>query len=167
MPSWSKDPKENFINARSETAAAKRSFRSAFKKRRCLIPADGLYEWKATPGHKTPFHFRRRDREPFAIAGLWEKGPDGDGCALLTTSANDLLAPVHDRMPVVLSPDDYARWLDTSADPDELQALMRPADASGWESFSVGKAVGSPRSQGPSLVDPAEPSTPERSLFGC
>ena len=129
VPSWSKDDKgaARLINARAETIAEKPSFRSAFRKRRCLVPADGFYEWKAEPGGKQPFHFRRRDRLPFAFAGLWEKGPAGDGAAILTTAANELLAPVHDRMPVILSPDDYVRWLDPSAEVGELQALMRPA----------------------------------------
>src|SRR3989449_488160 len=119
LPAWVKDPAkvQQPINAKAETAAEKPMFRDAFKRRRCLVPADGFYEWKQDGGRKQPVYIHMRDGEPFAIAGLWEhwEGQDGqviESCTLLTTEPNDLLAPVHNRMPVILDPKDYAQWLD-------------------------------------------------------
>jgi putative SOS response-associated peptidase YedK len=115
IPSWAKDPSigAKLINARSETVTEKPSFRAAFKYRRCLIPADGFYEWKKTQrGAKQPFYFSMADNAVFAFAGLWESWNDIETCTILTTSANSLLQPIHDRMPVILSSEDYGRWLD-------------------------------------------------------
>src|SRR5712675_2365088 len=118
MPAGAKDRHAGpgLMNACSETAAVKPSFRDAFKRRRCLVPADGFYEWKQEGGRKQPVYIRMKDGEPFAIAGLWEhwEGQDGqviESCTLLTTEPNDLLAPVHNRMPVILDPTDYEQWL--------------------------------------------------------
>src|ERR1700676_4923775 len=116
IPSWSKDAKMAQINARSEPAAGKPMFRTAFRKRRCLIPASGFYEWKATGGKKKqPFCIRLADDKPFAFAGLWDRweGPDGpvESCCILTTDANELVRPIHDRMPVILDPRYFDQWL--------------------------------------------------------
>src|SRR4051812_30295235 len=118
IPSWAKDASigAKLINARSETVSEKPSFREAFKKRRCIIPADGFYEWQRTGGKKQPFFFQMRDERPFGFAGLWEKwrGEDGqmlETCTILTTEANEVLRPVHDRMPVILHTEDYELWL--------------------------------------------------------
>jgi len=121
------------INARGESAAEKPAFRSAFKTRRCLVPADGSYEWEKRKGdQKQPYLVRNVDANPFAFAGLWESwtGPEGEiieSCTILTTDANDLTRPIHDRMPVILKPEDYDLWLDPEAkDPPLLKPLLRP-----------------------------------------
>jgi putative SOS response-associated peptidase YedK len=120
IPSWAKDMKigNQLINARADTVATKPSFRSAFKSRRCLIPADGFYEWRKTEDGKQPFHIRMKDKEPFAFAGLWERwrpeeGEPVESCTIITTDANELMGPIHNRMPVILAPEDYATWLRT------------------------------------------------------
>src|SRR5437667_6400831 len=123
IPSWADNPKigSSLINARADTVATKPAFRTALKKRRCLIPADGFYEWQAIPGQKTkqPFLIGVRDAPVFAFAGLWEHwtAPDGqplETCTIITTDANELMQPVHNRMPVILDPSDYEHWLDRS-----------------------------------------------------
>jgi putative SOS response-associated peptidase YedK len=132
IPSWSRDAKIAYSlnNARAETIKEKPAFRSAFKSRRCLIPADGCYEWQATGAkHKQPFHFRRLDGAVFAFVGLWERWHDPNGevvetCAIITTTANEVVKPVHDRMPVILDPADYGQWLDPRAGIDDLVTLL-------------------------------------------
>ncbi|MCA8996435.1 MAG: SOS response-associated peptidase [Planctomycetaceae bacterium] len=135
IPSWAKDPRlgSKMINARGETVAEKPSFRAAFKRRRCLIPADGFYEWKAVPGQKKkqPYHIHFRDATLMAFAGLWEHWSSSDGsevesCTIITTEANSQMAFLHDRMPVILEPGDYALWLDPDSRPDELKRLLHP-----------------------------------------
>src|SRR5918998_1491873 len=131
VPSWADDPEigSRMINARSETAPEKPSFRSAFRRRRCLIPADGFYEWKRLNGSKQPYYFRIDGGRPFAFAGLWENwNKDGEirSCAILTTTANDLVEEVHERMPVILPRDHYDAWLDPGAEEEELAALLVP-----------------------------------------
>jgi putative SOS response-associated peptidase YedK len=138
IPSWSADPSvgARTINARSETAATKPSFRDPVRKQRCIIPADGFYEWQRTARVKQPFCFEVGDGEIYAFAGLWDswRSPDGKGietCTILTTTANELLAGVHDRMPVILAAEDYERWLDPSMhDAATAVGLLRPFDAS-------------------------------------
>ncbi len=152
IPFWAKDPKigARLINARSETAADKPSFRTAFRRRRCLVLADGFYEWQKQNGTKQPFFIHLRDARPFAFAGLWERweGPDSDlieSCTLLTTEPNDLLRLVHNRMPVILHPDDYALWLDpTVQKPELLQPLLRPFPPQEMEAYAVSRFVNSP-----------------------
>src|SRR5262249_35002838 len=112
LPAWASDPRAAMINARSETAAGKPTFRGAFVKRRCLIPADGFYEWKKIARQKQPYHIQLASGGLFALAGLWESWQGTDTCTILTTSANSLLAPLHDRMPVILDRENYAKWLD-------------------------------------------------------
>ena len=159
IPSWSRDGKAPLINARAETVADKPAFRSAFRKRRCLVPADGFYEWQALPGRKRPFLFRRPDGTPFALAGLWEAwhGPDGrplETCALLTTEANAVVRPVHDRMPVLVSPADFDRWLAPDAAPANLVPMLRPAPDDALAAVAVGPYVNSARHEGPGCVEP-------------
>ena len=163
VPSWSKGPDNRYsmINARAETVATKPAYRAAFARRRCLIPADAFYEWRATADGKVPHAIRREDQEPFAMAGLWEHwmGPDGseiDSCTIIVTDANALLAPIHDRMPVILDAADYGTWLDPSnEDKAALQSLLRPTDPAGWTAYAVSRAVNSPRNDSPVLLEPA------------
>jgi putative SOS response-associated peptidase YedK len=163
IPPWADDPRIGYrlINARAETVATKPSFRAAFKKRRCLIVADGFYEWMfAGTKTKKPYHFRMRDLAPFALAGLWEEwhSPEGEvieSCCVITTTANAVLAPVHDRMPVILPPESYARWLDPAYDRVEgLLPLLVPYPADAMESFPVSTTVNSPKYDGPECLEP-------------
>ncbi len=166
VPVWASDKGPPLINARAETAAEKPTFRDALKKRRCLVPADGFYEWKADGREKTPHHFTLAGGGLFAIAGVWEpRGlmPEEAGSvALLTTAANELVAPCHDRMPVILPPEAWAAWLG-EATPDAVAAMLRPFPAEAMSTLAVGKAVGSVRSEGPACVEAAGPS--QLSLF--
>jgi putative SOS response-associated peptidase YedK len=162
VPSWADDPAigNRLINARSETAGAKPSFRSAFKHRRCLILADGIYEWQKLGSKKQPHYFRLRDGKPFAFAGLWERWEKGgspvESCTILTTEANDVLRPVHERMPVILGPKDYDHWLDPSPQkPELLQALLRPYPPGEMTGFPVSPLVNNPRNNSPRCVEPA------------
>ena len=163
IPSWAKDTSmgARLINARSETVAEKPAFRQAFRQRRCIIPTDGFYEWQKTGGRKQPFFFRMRDERPFGFAGLWERW-DGEGgevvtsCAILTTEANDVLRPVHDRMPVILHLDDYELWLGAEARLlDIVKEMLRPYPAEEMVGYPVGASVNSPRNQGAYLVERA------------
>lgn len=162
VPSWAKDLSfgDRMINARSETAAEKPAFRSAIRRRRCLVPASGFYEWKRTNGRKQPYYVRRPDGKPFAFAGLWEswEGPGAaavESCTILTTSANELLLPIHDRMPVIVSPADYDLWLSPEVrDPAELAPLFRPYPSEEMIAFPVGTAVNNPKVDSPDLIDP-------------
>ena len=168
VPAWSKAPLSGsrMINARSETVHAKPAFRRAFQARRCLVPADGFYEWKREGSRKQPWLFRLRDEPGFAMAGLWERwcGPAGevlDTCTLLTTVANALMAPIHDRMPVILRPDDFTAWLTAPpADADALHALLRPYPAEAMTAWPVSARVNAPRNEGPELVVPVDPDPP-------
>lgn len=159
VPSWAKDPQAGPrpINARSEGVETKPTFRGAFRHGRCLVPASGFYEWKGAGRSKQPFYIRPRGGAGlFVFAGLmatWA-GPEGEltTCTLLTTTPNALMADIHDRMPVLLAPGDQEAWLD----PNNRRAadLLRPCDPAGMEAFPVGVAVGSPRNDGPELVQP-------------
>jgi putative SOS response-associated peptidase YedK len=151
VPPWSREPNA-FANARAETVATRHAFRS----RRCSIPADGFYEWKAVAGRKQPFYYRLRDDGLFAFAGLWEPWRDVATCALITTAANGLVRRVHPRMPAILSPDAWAVWLDADARPQILQALLRPYPVGAVESFPVSTRVNSGREEGPDLIRPVE-----------
>jgi putative SOS response-associated peptidase YedK len=163
VPSWAKDASigAKLINARSETVTEKPSFREAFKRRRCIIPADGFYEWQRLEGRKQPFFFRMRDERPFGFAGLWERWEDEGGkvinsCAILTTEANEVLRPVHDRMPVILHPDDYGLWLGAEArELGLVKEMLRPYPAEEMVGYPVGSGVNSPRNQGAGLLERA------------
>lgn len=164
IPSWAKDSSlaTKLINARSETVEEKPSFREAFKRRRCLIPADGFYEWQRREGRKQPYFFRLRDESPFAFAGLWERWKAANGdlletCTILTTEANEVLRPVHDRMPVILDPADYDLWLDEDVRKQEMRKeLLRPYPAEAMTSHPVSTLINSPSQQGEGLTRPVE-----------
>lgn len=162
LPSWAKDPAlaNKLINARSETAHEKPSFRSAFKRRRCLIPADGFFEWKREGNEKTPMFIHLKGRPVFALAGLWEvwNSPQGDevrSCTILTAEANDFMKPIHDRMPVILDPADYEEWLVAGDAPAlALHALMRPYDSDQMTAYAVSKLVNRPGNDTPQVIEP-------------
>lgn len=155
IPSWADDSAigNRMINARAETVAEKPAYRSAFRHRRCLIPADGFYEWQAPADggkRKQPWHFRQPGGAPFAFAGLWERwdrGETGTGepiesFTILTTEANELVRPIHDRMPVIIAPEDLARWLDPAAvDPADLEPLLAPFPSERLEAVKVGPVL--------------------------
>lgn len=152
IPFWAKDSKIGYrmINARAETVTEKPAFRNAFKKHRCLIPADGFYEWKQEKGGKQPFFIHRQDNEPLGFAGLWEhwEGEEGviESCTIIVTAANETLKDVHDRMPVILSPKNYDAWLSPENQNREmLQALLKPFSDNVLEAYPVSTAVNNPR----------------------
>jgi len=158
VPRWAKDPAigNRMINARSETLADKPSFRTALKKHRCLLPADGFYEWKQTPsGAKQPIHIGMKDGAPFAFAGLFERwlSPEGevlDTCTIITTQSNALLAPLHDRMPVIVAPVAFDRWLDVAN--DDTAALFAPYPADAMTYYPVSTRVNSVRNDDAKLI---------------
>ena len=161
VPSWAEDPEigSRMINARSETAPEKPSFRRAFRGRRCLIAADGFYEWKRENGGKQPYYFRMQDGRPFAFAGLWESWDKGGGelltCAILTTRPNSVAEEIHDRMPVILPHDAYNALLDPDADREELGELMIPYPGDDLETYPVSRFVNSPRNNDERCIEPA------------
>jgi len=158
VPSWAKDVSigNRMINARSETAAGKPAFRAAFRRRRCLVPADGFYEWQKVEGSRTkqPFHIRMADASLFGLAGLWEhwQSPDGsevETFTVLTTEPNDLMRPIHDRMPVIIDRADYAEWLAG----DDVSHLLTPYPADAMEASPVGTYVNKPAHEGPRCLE--------------
>lgn len=173
VPFWAKDPSvgNKMINARAETLTERSAYRNAFKKRRCIVPADGFYEWKKVPGqkHKQPFFIHRADGEPMAFAGLWEvwrpkDRPDEElrSCTIITGPANEAVAEVHDRMPVVLPPSAWDRWLDPAEhDTGLLGQLLVPAPASLIAMHPVSTEVNYVRNKGAHLIDPVDPDAPD------
>ncbi len=164
IPSWAKDLAigNQLINAKAETAATKPSFRAAFRKRRCLILADGFYEWKKEGRHKQPSHIRLHDGRPFAFAGLWEHWDGGEGaatdsCTILTTTPNDLLRPLHHRMAVILPSIAYDPWLDPSIqEAERLQALLRPYPSEEMTAYPVSTRVNNPANDTPECIQPVD-----------
>ncbi len=166
IPAWSKDPAigNRLINARAETLADKPSFRLAFKRRRCLILADGFYEWRKEPNGKTktPMYIRLKSGEPFAFAGLWEawRSPEDKSiltCTIITTEPNALMAKIHDRMPVILKPEAYVRWLDPEPrEPEEMSKLLKPYPASLMTAYAVSRAVNNPANDSPECIVPTK-----------
>jgi putative SOS response-associated peptidase YedK len=164
IPSWSKDPSiaNKLINARGETIAEKPSFRGSFKYKRCLIPADGFYEWQARYGEKTktPYFIHMKDRTPFAIAGLWDEwhSPDGNTlrtCTIITTEPNELMSALHNRMPVILDAKDYDQWLDPAPQtPENLLPLIKPFPADKMSAYPVSTMVNKPGNDHPECVVP-------------
>ena len=146
------------INARSESVATRSAFRDAYRRRRCLIPADGFYEWADGPKPRQPFHIKREDGRPLALAGLWEP-PEKDtpaSCVILTTEPNELLRPIHDRMPVIVDPGDFDRWLAPEpGDAAALSAILRPYPAAALSVRAVGPTVNRAENDGPACLDPA------------
>ncbi|MGB3135248.1 MAG: SOS response-associated peptidase [Nodosilinea sp.] len=164
IPSWAKDPAvgSRLINARAETVAEKPSFRAAFKRRRCLVLADGFYEWQRQGDRqpKQPHYIFLKDHRLFAFAGLWEHWSDPSGgdlqtCTILTTDPNPLMEPIHNRMPVILSPKDYAAWLDPSYfQRQDLQAMLRPYNADAMDRYPVSTLVNKPQNDDPACMEP-------------
>jgi putative SOS response-associated peptidase YedK len=159
VPYWADDPKigNRLINARRESVARTAAFREAYQRRRCLVPADGFFEWQKEGRTRQPLLVRRKDQAPFAFAGLWERWPQPGGgvlrsCTIITCPANKLIAPLHDRMPVILASEDYERWLDPSrADGREL---LEPYPAAELEAFPVSPRVNSPQYDDPECIAP-------------
>lgn len=164
IPGWSKgpDPRFSMINARVETVASKPAYRNALRYRRCLIPADGFYEWRAGADGKQPYVLRPRDGQPLALAGLWEHWQDPGGseiesCTILVRDANTQVRQVHDRMPVVIAPESFALWLDIhSQKPQPIETLLAVQQPPELEIFAVGRGVNSPRNDSAELLQPRE-----------
>jgi putative SOS response-associated peptidase YedK len=168
IPSWLKDPGSGarMINARAETVMEKPSFRAAFRRRRCLVPVDGFYEWKQIGKGKQPYLISMADGSPFAFAGLWEywQGSDGseiESCTILTTEPNELMASLHNRMPVILAREDYTEWLTPTAESEPKAAgrllhLLRPFPDEQLHAYAVSRYVNSPANEGAVCVEPVE-----------
>lgn len=164
IPHWAKDEKIGWktINARAETVASKSAFSAAFKRRRCLVPVSGFYEWQPLADGKQPWFFRLHTGQTMALAGLWERWTPPEAAdsqplltfTILTTQANELLAPVHDRMPVVIQPDDYAIWLGEA--PGAPTAMLRPLPPEDMEGWPVSRAVNRPKADGAQLIQPID-----------
>ena len=162
IPWWAKNMSigSRMINARAETVAEKSAFRDALRRRRCLVIADGFYEWQRAGAARKPMRVVLRSGEPFAFAGLWSvwKDPDGNripSCTIITTTANDLLSPIHDRMPVVLPREMEAFWLDGSVeDPDALRSVLNPYPNDAMEVYEVSSLVNSAANDGPEVIEP-------------
>ena len=164
IPSWAKDPSigNRMINARGETLGEKPSYRGAYKYKRCIIPADGFYEWKVQPGTKvkTPYFIHMKSGQPFAFAGLWDEWQAADGspirtCTIITTGPNALMSTLHDRMPVILPEQDYAEWLDPAPrSSDSLQHLIAAFPAESMEAYPVSALVNSPSNDRAELLQP-------------
>lgn len=162
VPSWAKDPSigNRMINARAETVAEKPSFRAAFKRRRCLILADGFYEWQRAGKQKQPYYIQLKEQAPFGFAGLWEPWESGDGsyletCTILTTEPNELMQSIHNRMPVIVHPQDYDTWLDPELQGGRnLQAVLRPYETDDMHLYPVSTTVNNPRHETPECVEP-------------
>ena len=167
VPSWAEDPSigSRMINARAESIDTKPAFRTAFRQRRCLIVADGFFEWQKQGRRKQPYYIHRRDGQLFGIAGLWERWQRGEltieSCSIITTTANAVVSPLHDRMPVILDPSDFEQWLDPAIDePERLKPLLRPYPAAGMEAEPVSSRVNSPQYDGPKCVESFRPDRP-------
>ena len=162
IPSWSKDVTmgNRMFNARAETVAEKPSFRNAYKRRRCLVPANGFYEWRLENGHKQPYccHI---DHQLFSMAGIWEHWQDAEGneiqsCAVLTTEARGTMQELHQRMPVYIAPQDYTAWLDCSSDQTDAADQLLLETAPDYQYYAVSSAVSNSRNEGPDLIKPLE-----------
>ncbi|PSF33907.1 hypothetical protein C7H19_19495 [Aphanothece hegewaldii CCALA 016] len=164
IPSWAKDPKIGYklINARTQTLAEKPSFRNAFKHRRCLIVADGFYEWQKREKYKQPYYIHLEDRQPFAFAGLWETWQPKEGetitsCTIITTEANALMQPIHDRMPVILTSDAYEQWLDpTLSQSESLLSMLKSYTSESMIATPVSQIVNNPANDRLECVEPIE-----------
>jgi putative SOS response-associated peptidase YedK len=169
VPYWAEDVAigNRLINARCETIERTPAFREAYRWRRCLVPADGFFEWRKDGKARQPLLVRRRDRVPFAFAGLWERWKQSDGnvlrsCTIVTCPPNALVAPVHNRMPVILAPEDFARWLDPEAAGREL---LKPCPPEWLEAYEVSPRVNSPQNDDPECIAPVAGATAQPSLF--
>lgn len=156
---WAEKPGRPLINARAETIATQPAYRESFRERRCLIPADGFYEWKKLPTGKQPMWISLPGADLFAFAGIWASLERSDGetvhsCSIITCEPNEMMRQIHDRMPAVLEPDAESTWLDPDADPDVLLSLLGPARADMLVAREVGEGVNDVRKDGPELLDP-------------
>jgi len=164
VPAWAKEEGAGLINARAETVDVKPSFRQAYRQRRCIIPASGFYEWQKLGKGKVPYYVRMADGSPMPFAGIWEswKSPEGqvlESCAILTTAANATVAPIHERMPVVLPPAAFDPWLDPGLhDAAPLAVLLSPCPSEQVESFPVSPLVNSPTNDSPTCIEPVPPA---------
>ncbi len=167
IPSWAKDPEigNRMINARAETVAEKPSFRSAFRRRRCLVVADGFYEWQKRPNRpKQPYYITVANGGPFGLAGLWERWSDPtegypvESCTIVTTMANELLEPIHSRMPVIIDSRDFDAWLDTSGNPAIAQALLAPYPVERMSAYPISTRINNIKNDDPACFDPLEAS---------
>ncbi len=163
IPSWAKDPSmgSRMINARAETAADKPAFRAAFKRRRCLLPATGFFEWRKINGHKQPMYIHEAGGGLVSLAGLWEIWQSSDGglletCTILTTTPNELMESIHDRMPMILAPQDYDMWLSPETAVDQLNHLLRPFDPAQLLAYPVGTAVNKPQNDTAEIIETVE-----------
>ena len=164
VPRWSKEPKVSYstINAMAETVHLKPAYRAAFRRRRCLVPASGWYEWEETPPGRRPWFFKPKAGDLLAFAGIWERWGEGeeafDSYSVIVTEANELAKPIHQRMPVVLSPEDYDFWLDPAVtEPEALRPLLAPCPSEWLEAHPVSARVNSPQNDEPALIAPALP----------
>jgi putative SOS response-associated peptidase YedK len=167
IPAWAKDPKVGYkmMNARAETVATTSAYRRPFQRQRCLVPADGFYEWKPDPinpkkAPKTPMYITLASEAPFAFAGLWDVWKDAEGkeirsFTIITTSPNELIQPIHNRMPVILNPRDEDAWLDPAARPDQLLGMLAPYPADEMTAYAVATRVNYVRNDSPDLIVPA------------
>ena len=163
IPFWADDPSigNRMTNARPETVAEKPSFRKAFKSQRCLLVADGFYEWQETNGKKQPSYITLKDGRPFGLAGLWEcwnkQGESIESCTILTTDANEIMSAIHDRMPVIIPPEKYSLWLDPAEhDRKKLTGLLRPFDSDGMTAYPVSTFVNNAKHDSAQCIEPIE-----------
>jgi putative SOS response-associated peptidase YedK len=161
IPAWADNPSigDHLANARSETVSIKPSFRDAFRSRRCLVLADGFYEWQRTGGRKQPYFVRLKSDQPFGMAGLWElwerQGEAIESCTILTSNANELMERIHERMPVIITPDKYDLWLDPNCqDEEKLRALLRRYRSEEMVAYPVSTIVNDPRNDVPKCIEP-------------
>lgn len=160
VPPWARDPSRGPINARAETVHSQPMFRGAFRRRRCLVPATGFYEWQGRERPKQPWFITSGNGSGLYFAGLWEERLDDDGSlrtyTIITTKPNELVRPLHDRMPVILSPGEGERWIDPEMPPDEARELLRPCEASLLRAWRVSTRVNNPKREDPSLIEPID-----------
>lgn len=173
VPIWAKDPQIGFkmINARSETVTEKPAFLEAFKKHRCLIPIDGFYEWKKQQDGKQPYYIHMTDKQPFALGGIWDAwtNPQGkilESCSILTTAPNEVVKPIHNRMPVIIEPKDFDLWLNPAIQESEkVKPLLKPYTASTMVAYPISTFVNSPRNQGEQCITKLVEKTKQTTLF--
>jgi putative SOS response-associated peptidase YedK len=168
VPRWMEKPTAGSINARAEGVATRPKFRESFRHRRCLVPSSGFYEWRRERGQRQPYLIRRRDRALFAFGGLWDRWRRGntalESCAILTTRANELVVPIHDRMPLIVPPSSYGSWLDpTLEDPERLEELLLPFPPDELEAIRVSTLVNKAANDGPELIEPRADDAPVES----
>src|SRR5574340_313449 len=176
IPSWAKEPSigSRLINARAETLAEKPAFRGSYRFKRCIILADGFYEWQLAAGKKTkvPYYIQMQDKKPFALAGLWSDWRSTDGselrsCTIITTPPNELMATIHNRMPAILRPEDRVKWLGPAArSPEELAPLLRPYPAASMSAYPVSTLVNNPAVDTPDCIRPVPPCRPRAGSAG-